>query len=432
MIDTNVPKLRFSEFDGEIEIETLESKIDLVSGITFKGDDLKEEVKGTPILRGINITEGMVRHNPDIDRFFIGDITKFEKFKLRIGDLVLGMDGSKVGKNVALITKRDVGALLIQRVARIRAKESSDINFIYQNIFSYRFHRYVDVVNTSSGIPHISSKQIKEFRLSFPTLPEQQKIASFLTTVDTKIEQLTKKKSLLEQYKKGVMQGIFCLNHDGPDLLDDHDQNKSSQSRKSQKSRCRQLRFQDKNGKDYPDWEEKKLGEVCEVNPKSPELPQKFIYVDLESVIDKKLIKEFELESLDAPSRAQRVLSRDDILYQTVRPYQMNNLHFNRFGNYVASTGYAQLRAQQSSGFIFQIIHTKEFVDNVLERCTGTSYPAISSKDLGKIKINFPCLQEQTQIANLLTTIDTKISLVNTQLENTQQFKKGLLQQMFV
>ena len=182
----NIPNIRFPEFSEGIVIESLDEKIELLGGIAFKGEDILEDKTGIPILRGINITEGYIRHSLEIDRYYKGDATSLEKYRLKVGDLVLGMDGSKVGKNVALIKENDEGSLLIQRVARVRAKKNTDINYVYHNIFSPRFHKYVDAVNTSSGIPHISSKQIKEFEIPFPTLPEQQKIAAFLTGVDEK------------------------------------------------------------------------------------------------------------------------------------------------------------------------------------------------------------------------------------------------------
>ncbi len=124
-------------------------------------------------------------------------------------DIVIGMDGSKVGKNVALISKQDAGAILIQRVARIKAI-NSDFEYLYQHFLSNGFRNYVDNVNTSSGIPHISAKQIRDFRIGFPPrIVEQQKIASCLSALDELINAQTDKIEQLQQHKKGLMQGLF-------------------------------------------------------------------------------------------------------------------------------------------------------------------------------------------------------------------------------
>ena len=138
-----VPELRFAEFSGEWNYEQLENHIDLLSGYAFKGDDISEDKTGTPLLRGINITEGHIRHSEDIDRYYTNEIEKLKKYFLKENDLVLGMDGSKVGKNVALINVADEGSLLIQRVARIRAKKTSDIRFIYLNIDSFKSYENI-------------------------------------------------------------------------------------------------------------------------------------------------------------------------------------------------------------------------------------------------------------------------------------------------
>ena len=165
------PRLRFPEFQnaGEWEWIELGEKVDLLSGYPFDGPDISQDSSGIPLLRGINVTEGRIRHNPEIDRYYPGSTETLEKFRLQANDLVIGMDGSKVGKNSALVSEADAGALLIQRVARLRAKKAAMIQFIFQRIHSPSFHAYVDRINTSSGIPHISAKQIKEFRICFPS-----------------------------------------------------------------------------------------------------------------------------------------------------------------------------------------------------------------------------------------------------------------------
>ncbi len=206
-----VPKLRFPEFeeDGEWEIRSVEQNIDLISGIALKSRELTEDNSGTPILRGVNITEGQIRHSAEMDRFYLGETSKMDKFLIQENDIVIGMDGSKVGKNVALISEKDAGAILIQRVARIRAIDS-DVKYLYHNFLSNTFRRYVDSVNTSSGIPHISSKQIRDFEIGFPpTIQEQQKIADCLSAVDGLMAAQEDRIAQLQEHKRGLMQGLF-------------------------------------------------------------------------------------------------------------------------------------------------------------------------------------------------------------------------------
>jgi type I restriction enzyme S subunit len=187
------------------------------------------------------------------------------------------------------------------------------------------------------------------------------------------------------------------------------------------------LRFPEFKG----EWKKRKLGELSIINPTTGKLPEKFIYIDLESVINGDLTKEVLIDKNAAPSRAQRVLEKDDILFQMVRPYQKNNLYFDKSGDYVASTGYAQIKTKQNSRFIYQYLHLQKFVDEVIERCTGTSYPAINSKDLAKISIRYPSLPEQKKIASFFTAIDQKISQLKRKKTLLEQYKKGVMQKIF-
>ncbi|UPS93007.1 restriction endonuclease subunit S [Bizionia sp. M204] len=174
------------------------------------------------------------------------------------------------------------------------------------------------------------------------------------------------------------------------------------------------------------------LKKAATINPKSKELPDSFIYIDLESVENGILAKEERIYKNEAPSRAQRLLSKGDILYQTVRPYQMNNYFFYKNNiDYVASTGYAQIRTKNNSKYLYQYLHTFYFVNKVLLRCTGTSYPAINSTDLSKIKVNIPSLKEQQKIANFLTSIDTQIQTLEKKKTLLEQYKKGVIQKIF-
>lgn len=178
-------------------------------------------------------------------------------------------------------------------------------------------------------------------------------------------------------------------------------------------------------------WISKSVADYVNINPKTGKMPDSFIYIDLESVKSGALLKENEIRLSEAPSRAQRVLSKGDILFQMVRPYQGNNLLFEKEGIYVASTGYAQIKTNESNQFFYQLFHTKKFLDEVMDRCTGTSYPAIDSKSLGGIKVSAPGMAEQQKIASFLAKFDQKISLLSKKHELLIQYKKGVMQKIF-
>lgn len=384
---STAPKLRFKEFRGEWHVEALESHIDILSGVPLKGEEISEDDKGVPILRGINITEGFVRHSKDIDRYYLNNTKELERFLVEEGDLVIGMDGSKVGKNAALISKSDSGSILIQRVARIRNKPTSDIRFIYHHIFSPKFHRYVDEVNTSSGIPHISLKQINEFEIGFPSLPEQQKIASFLSAVDEKIQQLTRKKELLAEYKRGVMQQLFSG----------------------------KLRFKDANGKAYPKWEEKKLGDVLEIGSGRDykHLGQGNIPVfgtgGLMTMVNDFL---YDGETVCIGRKG----TIDKPMYHVGKIWTVDTLFYTHsFKNSLPKFVY----------YVFQLINWREHNE-------ASGVPSLSKTTIEKLKFKFPSVEEQQKIASFLTALDAKIESVAAQIAHTQTFKKGLLQQMFV
>jgi len=276
-------------------------------------------------------------------------------------------------------------------------------NEFFVEYFNYHKH-FLGKFSVGTSQQVLSLNDLRSIKLHIPSSEEQQKIAAFLMAVDEKIQQIAKKKHLLEQYKKGVMQKIFN----------------------------QEIRLKDNNGNDFPAWEEKKLGEAGEINPKNKELPQSFIYIDLESVENGVLQKENLIQLENAPSRAQRLLRKNDILFQTVRPYQKNNLYFDRDGVYVASTGYAQIRTKNNPQYLYQFLHSDNFVNEVILRCTGTGYPAINSTDLSNISISLPTIPEQQKIADFLSGLDKKINLVKEQLQKTQEYKKCLLQKMFI
>ena len=174
------------------------------------------------------------------------------------------------------------------------------------------------------------------------------------------------------------------------------------------------------------------MGEIAEFNPKS-DLPDEFEYVDLESVVGTEMVFHRTENKASAPSRAQRVAKTGDVFFQTVRPYQRNNYLFSMpYENYVFSTGDAQMRPKINAAFLMCFLQTESFVQNVLDNCTGTSYPAINSSDLSNLKISLPILKsEQSKIGKLISNLDHLITLHQRKSDELKEIKQYMLQNMF-
>ena len=188
------------------------------------------------------------------------------------------------------------------------------------------------------------------------------------------------------------------------------------------------LRFQGFTG----EWKTEGFESVGEFNPKA-EIPQIFQYVDLESVVGTQLISYREEFKETAPSRAQRLAKNGDLFFQAVRPYQKNNYLFEKNNeNFVFSTGYIQIRPQNDGYFLLTLVQKEEFVQEVLLRCTGTSYPAINTSSLQNIAILLPpTAEEQAHLGNFFRRLDSQIAESRTVLEKSRQLKKAMLAKMF-
>ena len=174
------------------------------------------------------------------------------------------------------------------------------------------------------------------------------------------------------------------------------------------------------------------MDEIADINPSS-DIPDRFYYIDLESVTSGSLTSPKIIEKEDAPSRAQRLILQYDILFQTVRPYQQNNyLASDQFDlPAVASTGYAQIRTKHNSHFLYSLLHTNRFLQEVLLRCTGSNYPAINSNDLKEIAVYYPSCGEQDKIALFMALIEKRIEKQRQLVEALKSYKRGAMQFIF-
>ncbi|EQA9331663.1 restriction endonuclease subunit S [Campylobacter upsaliensis] len=272
--------------------------------------------------------------------------------------------------------------------------------------YYYYFSLYINQVfnNLGTGVrATLNPDELLAIKIPLPPLQEQKEIAEFLDSKCEKIQNYIEKKqkliTLLQEKKQALINEVVT------------------------KGLNPNIEFKNSGiaylGLIPHHWEVKKLKHICKINPQANEtLPNNFVYIDLESVIKGQLLKEQVINKEQAPSRAQRILQKQDILFQLVRPYQRNNYIFNKNGDYVASTGYAQIRTKECVNFVYYALLENSFVERVILKSTGSNYPAITSNDFADLKIPLPPLQEQKQIANFL---DKKCEKINSVIEKTKK-----------
>ena len=288
----------------------------------------------------------------------------------------------------------------------IRINKTNEPFFIQPILSSEKGQNLFLSLQTGSGREGLNFQSIKGIELCFPTLPEQQKISTFLSTVDEKLQALKKKKSLLETYKKGVMQKLFL----------------------------QKIRFKDDEGNDFEDWEVKTLGEVGEIiTGKTPSTSDESLwngsihFVTPTDIDDNKYQKK-AIRTITENSKL-RILPLKSLMFTCIASIGKMSLSI-----------YPCVTNQQINSIIPHKNFDNEFiyyavlniVDYIKSTPSSSTLPIINKTEFSKFSILIPCLEEQTKIANFLSSIDEKITKVDFQIKQTELWKKGLLQQMFV
>jgi len=254
------------------------------------------------------------------------------------------------------------------------------------------------------GLLNISIGDFFNINLNIPTLPEQQKIASFLTAVDDRLQALKKKKMLLEQYKKGVMQQIFS----------------------------QQLRFKDDDGSEFPDWVNHSGNELFEnISDKNHNSDLPILAITQEhGAIPRELI-DFSVSVTDKSLETYKVVQKGDFII-SLRSFQ-GGIEYSDFKG-ICSPAYIVLRpvGEVNRNYFRHYLKTREYISRLTKNLEGIrDGKMISYKYFSEVQIPTPSLKEQTKIANFLSALDEKIKQTEMQIEKTEQYKKGLLQQMF-
>lgn len=181
------------------EISRLKNHVGMITGFPFKSE--KYTSSGIKLARGINVKEGVF--NWDETRYWPSIQTHLEGYLLKSGDVLIGMDGSKVGKNFCIVENSDLPILLLQRVARLRVKPSMLPQYLFYLLADRNFLLWVEMSKTDPMVPHISPSDIKDFLVPIPSRVEQTRIAAFLDQKTAQIDQaIAQKERLIELLKE--------------------------------------------------------------------------------------------------------------------------------------------------------------------------------------------------------------------------------------
>jgi type I restriction enzyme S subunit len=416
------PKLRFPEFDGDLPVFRFGDLYTFFSTNSLSRDKMNyEEGEVYNIHYGdihTKFNSRFILENELVPRINLDvDISKIkEELYCQNGDIIIAdasEDYADIGKSIEIINTNNQKLLagLHTFLARPITNKTS-IGFINIALKSWSLRKQIMLIAQGTKVLSLSSSRFADLKLNLPTLPEQQKIATFLTTVDDKISNLKQKVSLLEKYKKGVMQQIFS----------------------------QQLRFKDTSGNDYPDWEEKSLGDIAvRITQKNQENNLNVLTISAQFGLISQL--SFFNKSVSAKNLSgYYLLSKNDFAYNKSysNGYPMGAIkRLNKYDKGVVSTLYICFRFNHFVDFSFMEhyfetgLQNKEIEKIAQEGARNHGLLNISVKDFFSITMIIPSLKEQTKIAEFLSGIDDKIQTTKLQLSKMEVWKKGLLQGMF-
>lgn len=316
---------------------------------------------------------------------------------------------------------------------------SSSLNNYFLNYILEIEQPKMDYLAVEAAQKNINIEFLRPYRINIPALPEQKKIAAFLSAVDARIGQLGEKKSLLEQYKKGMMQKLFSqelrfkpsINPKKlvPDMIRD-----------GHRFSDKLMEHKNNQGNDFPDWEEKRLGEVAAFT-KGKGISKNDI--DNEGTIE--CIRYGQLYT-DYAETIRDVKSRTNVPAKDLVLSEANDIIIPASGetqidiatascvlkNGIALGGDLNIVKTKNDGVFLSYYLNSVRKYDIARLSQGISVVHLYAAQLKTLRLNLPSLTEQQKIANFLSAIDQKIDLIATELDHAQTFKKGLLQQMFV
>ena len=409
------PKLRFKEFDENWKEVTLKNCITSIdSGWSPQCESYPANSSEWGVLKTTSVDWS--GFNSSFNKKLPLELTPRKEIEVKPLDILVTRAGPTERVGVVSVVPHSVRSKLMISDKLIRLKSNEENNPLFLGISLSSVKCQNQLQSKTSGLAksqtNISQKILGEVLLKLPSKEEQTKIASFLSAVDEKISQLTKKHELLSQYKQGMMQKLFS----------------------------QQIRFKADDGSEFGEWEDKTISDIASYRrgsfPQPYGLPEwldenGFPFVQVYDVAENMLLKDKTKIKISQLAANQSVLAKAGTLIITLQG-SIGRVAKMQYDAYVDRTllifqSYAMPIDTDYFKYALYLLFNIE-----KEKADGGIIKTITKETLSKFNIGIPCLEEQTKIANFLSAIDQKIEVTEQQIEQAKQWKKGLLQQMFV
>ena len=402
------PKLRFKEFDENWKEVTLKNCITSIdSGWSPQCESYPANSSEWGVLKTTSVDWS--GFNSSFNKKLPLELTPRKEIEVKPLDILVTRAGPTERVGVVSVVPHSVRSKLMISDKLIRLKSNEENNPLFLGISLSSVKCQNQLQSKTSGLAksqtNISQKILGEVLLKLPSKEEQTKIASFLSAVDEKISQLTKKHELLSQYKQGMMQKLFS----------------------------QQLRFKADDGSEFGEWEDKKLGEISKTfSGGTPQSSNKSFYEGtipfIKSGEISKNTTEQCINDLALEKSSAKLVKKGDLLY-ALYGATSGQVAISQIDGAI-NQAVLCIRSELNTKYLlnFLLLKKEEILTTYLQGGQGN----LSASILKEIYIPTPCLAEQTKIANFLSAIDQKIEVVAQQIEQAKQWKKGLLQQMFV
>ena len=404
---SKVPQLRFPEFSGEWKGKRLAH---LISSMDSGWSPECENYNASEGEWGVLKTSCVLwdGYLATANKKLPSNLIPRPNLEVATGDILVTRAGpmNRVGV-VAYVSSTRNKLMVSDKIIRIRINKETDGNFVSFLLSGSAAQRYLAA--RKSGLAkaqaNISQSILNNMIVNLPKKNEQVRITTFLFTVDKKISLLKQKHEQLVQYKKGIMQQLFS----------------------------QQLRFKDDDEQDFPDWEFRKGNKIFDVisdKKHNSDLPILAITQE-HGAIPRDLIN-YQVQVTDTSVSGYKVVEKGDYII-SLRSFQGGIEYSNYKG--ICSPAYIILRPliEISDDFYRYYLKTNNFIQEMKRRLEGIRDGKILSyKYFSEINLPSPSVDEQNKIADFLGVIDQKINLAQQQVEQTQAYKQGLLQQMFV